>query len=104
MHSQNIPKAELGTIAKIQEELSEAIDAEGQGLDLLVLIELSDIVGAVEAYAKKKYNFSLDQLLLFARWKSGTRLASALKSIEEVAKDGSAFPSVFRDRGAEYSG
>jgi hypothetical protein len=54
-HLKKIPKGELGKLSKIQEELLEAIDAEEQGVDIMILIELSDVIGAIEAYLLRKY-------------------------------------------------
>lgn len=65
-HTQPIKKGQYGELSKIQEELDEAFDAEKQGIDLMLLIELSDIIGAVEGVAKK-YNFTLDQLIQFSK-------------------------------------
>jgi hypothetical protein len=52
-HLHPIPKGELGELSKLQEELDEAKDAAQQGVRLMVLQELSDLVGAVEAYLAK---------------------------------------------------
>ena len=51
-HVNEIVKGELGKSSKIQEELDELKDAEEQGVKILVLCELADIVGAIEAYLK----------------------------------------------------
>lgn len=68
-HKKNIQKGKLGELSKIKEELDEAFDAEEQKQDLMLLIELSDIIGAVEAVAKK-YNFTLEQLIEFTKLNS----------------------------------
>lgn len=49
-HLKEIAKGELGKISKIQEELEELIDAEQQQNKIMVLCELSDLFGAMEAY------------------------------------------------------
>ena len=49
-HLRQIPKGKLGELSKIQEELEEAMDADEQGSAIMVLVELSDLVGAIEAY------------------------------------------------------
>lgn len=54
-HLKVIPKGDLGELSKIQEELDEAVDAEEQGVSVMVLVELSDLVGAVEAYLAKHH-------------------------------------------------
>ena len=50
-----IEKGVLGQISKIQEELDELKDAETQGIRLMQLQELSDIVGAISAYLEAKF-------------------------------------------------
>jgi hypothetical protein len=60
-HLTNIPKGELGKFSKIEEEFLEAKDALQQDIPLMVLIELSDMLGAIEHYAKN-YNMTLEDL------------------------------------------
>lgn len=52
-HKAEIVRGKLGEISKIQEELDELKDAETQGGRILVLCELSDIMGAIMAYMEK---------------------------------------------------
>lgn len=52
-HLTAIPKGVLGESSKILEEVFEFIDAEKQGCRIMILIELSDMIGAVELYLKK---------------------------------------------------
>jgi len=68
-HKTKINKGIYGELSKIREELEEAYDAENQGQDLMLLIELSDIIGAVAGVAKK-YGFSLEQLVKFSELRS----------------------------------
>ncbi len=68
-HIREIKKGNYGELSKIKEELEEAYDAEEQGQDVMLIIELSDIVGAVEGVALK-YGFTLEQLVTFARLRS----------------------------------
>jgi len=75
-HKAIIQKGIYGELSKIKEELDEAYDAESQNQDLMLLIELSDIIGAVEGVSKK-YGFTLEQLMVFARLRS-------LVAIEEM--------------------
>jgi hypothetical protein len=65
-HIKDIPKGDLGELSKIQEELLEAMDAEEQGNRIMTLLELSDLIGAVEAYLKNHYDdsFTLTDLLI----------------------------------------
>lgn len=52
-HLTDIPKGELGELSKIREELLELQDAEMQECKVMQMVELSDLYGAVEAYASK---------------------------------------------------
>jgi hypothetical protein len=62
-HIDEIKKGDLGKLSKIQEELDELKDAEKQGVKILMLCELCDIVGAVEAYLKENFTgFGLHDL------------------------------------------
>jgi hypothetical protein len=55
-HLQAIPKGQYGELSKIREEVEEAIDAEKQNNPIMVLVELSDIIGAIDGYIVKKYD------------------------------------------------
>ena len=68
-HKAIIQKGIYGQLSKIKEELDEAYDAESQNQDLMLLIELSDIIGAVEGVSKK-YGFTIEQLIKFAKLRS----------------------------------
>jgi len=61
-HSKNIKKASLGTFDKIKEEFLEAEDARKQNCAIMVLLELSDLIGAIEEYVKK-YNLVIDDVI-----------------------------------------
>lgn len=50
-HIRKIQKGVFGESSKIQEELSELIDAELQGCRIMALMEASDLYGALEAWA-----------------------------------------------------
>ena len=54
-HLRRITKGELGELSKIQEELDEAKDAAAQGVKLMELIELSDVIGAIERYLERHH-------------------------------------------------
>lgn len=54
-HIDDIPKGELGQATKILEEVLEFMDAHKQGVAIMELVELSDLVGAVEAFLKEKH-------------------------------------------------
>lgn len=66
-HLSDIPRGEIGELSKVQEELLEALDAERQRNPLMVLQELSDMVGAVQAYLEKHHpSLSLESLTTMA--------------------------------------
>lgn len=52
-HVTEIPKGSLGTSSKLLEEVLELIDAEKQESKIMALIELSDLVGALNLYLEK---------------------------------------------------
>jgi hypothetical protein len=54
-HKAVIKRGVLGEISKIQEELDELVDAEAQNVTILALCELSDLVGAIDAYLKARH-------------------------------------------------
>lgn len=62
-HVALIKKGKLGEISKIQEELDELKDAETQGVKIMAGVELSDLLGAIEAYAVEKHGLSLEDLI-----------------------------------------
>ncbi len=63
-HITKIPKGVLGEISKIEEELTELKDAAiNQRCKIMSLVELSDLIGAIEAYLLKNYkDFSIADL------------------------------------------
>lgn len=54
-HLQKIAKGDLGEVSKIREELCELEDAMQQGVKIMALIELADMMGAVEAFLAKHF-------------------------------------------------
>lgn len=54
-HAKEIQKGKLGEISKIREELLELEDAHDQGVRVLCLCEVSDLVGAIDAYLEKYF-------------------------------------------------
>jgi len=62
-HVSLIRKGEYGCISKIQEELDELKDATLQKNKIMALIELSDMIGAIEGFLQREYPFiSLEDL------------------------------------------
>lgn len=54
-HLAEIERGVFGEASKIREEVEELLDAEAQGVRLMALVELSDLVGAVEGYAARQH-------------------------------------------------
>jgi len=76
-HLTEIPKGEFGEASKITEEYLEFIDAIEQNNHVMSLIELSDLIGAIEEYSKK-WNISLYDLIIMknatkSAFEDGTR-------------------------------
>lgn len=54
-HIAAIPKGTLGEFSKIKEEVLEAEDAIAQRNKVMELVELSDLVGAIDLYMEKHW-------------------------------------------------
>jgi hypothetical protein len=62
-HLAKIQKGEYGFSSKLREEVEELQDAEAQQNRLMALIELADLVGAIDGYLKRQFpSFSIDDL------------------------------------------
>lgn len=61
-HKKQIPKGIIGESSKIKEEFYEFEDAIEQHNKIMALIELSDLIGAIEAYTIKHYGITIDDL------------------------------------------
>lgn len=55
-HLTEISKGKIGEISKIQEELDELKDAALQKSKIMELVELSDLIGAIELYLEKYHS------------------------------------------------
>ena len=66
-HLRKIEKGVLGEASKITEEYEEFLDAKDQKNPVMELVELSDMLGAIEAYTKRKYGITLDSLTRMTR-------------------------------------
>lgn len=80
-HKIKIEKGIYGEFSKIIEEFEELKDAHNQGNSIMELIELSDLLGAIEGYVKSKYNdtITLKDLLVMkdatcSAFEDGTRV------------------------------
>jgi len=76
-HKRSITKGKIGEFSKIEEEMQELLDAHEQGIKVMELIELSDLLGAIEAYIKK-HDLTLADLVAMMEktkeaFKDGTR-------------------------------
>lgn len=58
-HIRKIEKGVLGQLSKVREELEEAEDAHDQQNPVMVLVELSDIIGAIDAYLSEHFHGSI---------------------------------------------
>jgi len=53
-HLAKIEKGVVGEVSKIREEYEEFLDAHQQ-TPVMELVELSDLIGAIEAYIERRY-------------------------------------------------
>jgi phosphoribosyl-ATP pyrophosphohydrolase len=70
-HNREIPRGVYGEFSKIKEEFLESEDAFEQGNKIMLLVELSDLIGAIESFSEKN-NISLDDLI---KMKNATKRA-----------------------------
>lgn len=61
-HSTTIDRGVFGEFSKIREEFEEAKDAYETMNPVMLLQELSDLLGAIEGYTLGKYNINLSEL------------------------------------------
>ena len=61
-HNKYIERGEFGEFSKIKEEFLEAEDAFEQDNKVMLLVELSDLLGAIEGYCEK-HNMKLEDLI-----------------------------------------
>lgn len=63
-HLADIPRGKLGELSKIEEEVAELRDANTQGVKIMELVELSDLIGAVRCYLSEHHpDTTLDDLV-----------------------------------------
>lgn len=77
-HLKQIKKGKIGEFSKIQEEIDELLDAHSQNNSILELVELSDLIGAIELYVENYYKINLDTIIKMTKvtqssFKDGTR-------------------------------
>lgn len=67
-HVTPITKGILGESSKLREEIEELIDAEKQGCKIMALLELADLVGAIDMYLEKNApTFSVEDLIKMSK-------------------------------------
>lgn len=71
-HKRDIPKGVLGEESKISEEYLEFVDAFEQNNPIMQLVELSDLIGAIEEFAYGRFRVTLADLITM---KNATREA-----------------------------
>lgn len=64
-HLKEIEKGTIGEFSKIREEFEELSDGVEQENKVLIICELTDMIGAIEEYAKK-FGLTLDDLKKFS--------------------------------------
>lgn len=66
-HIKKIDKGIIGEPSKIREELEEFQDALDQGSDIMALVELSDLLGAIEAYLEQYHpSITMEDLMVMS--------------------------------------
>lgn len=66
-HLKDIQKRRFGSFGKIQEEVEECLDAHQQGSHIMMLVELSDLYGAIEGFLAENYpGFKMEDLKKFS--------------------------------------
>jgi len=78
-HKKNIKKGELGQASKIREEFEEFEDALAQNNQLMALMELSDLIGAIELYALR-FNLEMTDLLIMKDATKGAFISGRRKN------------------------
>jgi hypothetical protein len=64
-HKKEIEKGVIGEFSKITEEYQELQDAHEQQNKVLQICELTDLIGAIEEYAKQ-FNLTIEDLKSFS--------------------------------------
>jgi hypothetical protein len=59
-HKAKIAKREFGSIGKIEEEFLELMDAWEQNNRIMTLIELSDLVGAIQGFLENQFAYTVN--------------------------------------------
>lgn len=65
-HKNEIQRGIYGQFSKIREEFQELEDGVNQGDKVLQIVELTDLVGAIEEYARLEFNLTMLDLITFS--------------------------------------
>jgi len=66
-HKAKIVKGKYGESSKIKEEIEELQDAERQSNRIMALVELSDIVGAIQGYLERQHpSITMQDLIIMS--------------------------------------
>ena len=79
-HKREITKGTFGDFSKILEEMEELKDAHEQHAKIMILCELSDLYGAIEAYVWKHYKLTMKDIIIMNEltkmsFEDGTRVS-----------------------------
>ena len=65
-HKRDIKKGIYGEFSKIEEEFSELQDAFEQNDKILQIVEICDLLGAIEEYSRRNFGLSVSDLKSFS--------------------------------------
>lgn len=66
-HLKRFKKGTIGEFSKVEEEWAELKDARHQKCKLMELVEISDMLGAIDLYLQKQYNLNINDALLMSK-------------------------------------
>lgn len=81
-HLREIPNGVLGEFSKLEEEFEELKDANEQQNKILMLVELSDLYGAIECFIDLHFNLTMNDLAEMSKatkrsFESGERVSKS---------------------------
>jgi len=65
-HKTTIIKGEPGEFSKINEEFQELFDAYEQDDKILMICEMTDLIGAIQLFAEQNFNLTIEDLVKFS--------------------------------------
>jgi hypothetical protein len=80
-HLKEIKKGKLGEFSKIVEEFEELQDSYDQDARIMILCELADLYGAIDAYVSNHYNLTMKDIVQMSElnkkaFEDGTRISA----------------------------